>query len=436
VRSLQHRLILAFAAVAVVSIAAVVALTSSAIRAEFDHYFFGVPMMEQPRAGSQTAPHMMDPGSMRAMMRRVMGAPELRFLEQLRRATWQSALAGILAAVLLGIFVARYVTAPLRQMSAAAAWIGRGELDQKVPVPADDDLGSLARAFNAMAADLRRLEESRRHLVADIAHELGTPLSILQANLEGMLDGVVDIAPDRVAALHTQVRLLARLVDDLRDLSLAHAGRLMLHREPTDLSALVADAVAAVLPRAAEKEIEVRTRLASGLPLVPADRDRITQVAHNLLDNALRHTPSGGTVTVGLDAVDEGRRVAEASATVPEAARPAAAGAAQTRAAETDAARIHLTVTDTGPGIPPNELDRIFDRFYRLDASRARTSGGTGLGLAIVKTLVEAHGGRVWVTSRAGEGSTFVVALPVRPRESGESARTGSQVEESQTRPA
>lgn len=439
-RSLQRRLIFAFAAVALVSIAAVVALTSSAIRAEFDRYFFGVPMMEPqpeqppagappagaprvggPRAGSQPAPHMMDPGTMRAMMRRVMGLPEMRFLAQLRRATWQAALAGILAAVLLGIFVARYVTAPLRQMSAAAARIGRGELDQKVPVPSDDELGSLARAFNAMAADLRRLEESRRHLVADIAHELGTPLSILQANLEGMLDGVVDIAPDRLAALHTQVRLLARLVDDLRDLSLAQAGRLVLHREPTDLSALVADAVAAVLPRAAEKEVEVRTRLEAGLPLVPADRDRIMQVAHNLLDNAIRHTPSGGTITVVL----------KTAAVKADAAGTAGAGAADAGAAE-----IHLTVTDTGPGIPPDEVDRVFDRFYRLDASRSRASGGTGLGLAIVKTLVEAHGGRVWVTSRAGEGSTFVVALPVRPRGSGESVRTGSQVEESQTRPA
>jgi signal transduction histidine kinase len=452
VRSLQRRLIFAFAAVALVSIAAVVALTSSAIRAEFDRYFFGMPMMEQrpeqppagappagaprmmvPRAGPQPAPHMMDPGAMRTMMRRVMGVPELRFLAQLRRATWQAALAGILAAVLLGIFVARYVTAPLRRVSAAAERIGRGELDQEVPVPSDDELGSLARAFNAMAADLRRLDESRRHLAADIAHELGTPLAILQANLEGMLDGIVGTSPDRLAALHTQVRLLSRLVEDLRDLSLAQAGRLMLHREPCDLSALVADAVAAVLPRAAEKEVEVRTRLAPGLPMVRADRDRIMQVAHNLLDNAIRHTPSGGTVTVGLDAVDEGDRV-----TKPGVARPAVAGgavaggavagsavagSAVAGSALAGAAEIHLTVTDTGPGIPPDELDRVFDRFYRLDASRARTSGGTGLGLAIVKTLVEAHGGRVWATSRAGEGSTFVVALPARPRDTGESTR-------------
>ncbi|MDR7486075.1 MAG: ATP-binding protein [Armatimonadota bacterium] len=388
-RSLEGRLILAFAAVALVSIAAVAALTGAAIRAEFDRYFFGMPMMEPPAPGgvaprSQAPPrmpHMTDPEAMRTMMRRVMGTPEVRFLAQLRRATWQAAMAGVLAAVLLGIVVARYMIAPLRQMSTAAARVGRGDLAHEVPVPSDDELGNLARAFNAMTADLRRLEESRRHLVADIAHELGTPLSVLQANLEGMLDGVVEVTPDRLAALHTQVGLLARLVDDLRDLSLAQAGRLVLTRAPTDLAVLVADAVAVVQPHANEKGVDIRSRLAPGLPPVSVDRDRIMQVVHNLLDNAIRHTPAGGTVTVGLEAAD------------PE---------------------VRLTVSDTGPGIPPEAAERVFDRFYRLDASRARASGGAGLGLAIVKSLVEAHGGRVWVASRMGEGSTFAVALPLR----------------------
>jgi signal transduction histidine kinase len=322
---------------------------------------------------------MSDPGEMRRMMRRMMGPEELHFLAQLRRTTWLAALAGGLAAVLLGILMARYLTTPLRRMSDAAARIGRGDLAQEVPVPSDDDLGELARAFNAMAADLRRLEESRHNLVADIAHELGTPLSVLQANLEGMLDGVVEPAPDRLAALHTQVRLLARLVEDLRDLSLAQAGRLPLHRAPTDLSALVVDAAAAVGPHAADKSVSVQSRIAAGLPAVSVDRERMMQVVHNLLDNAIRNTPAGGAVTVGLEA---------------------------------DPDELRFWVADTGPGIPPQEAERIFDRFYRLDASRSRASGGSGLGLAIVKSLVEAHGGRVWVESREGEGSRFTVALP------------------------
>jgi signal transduction histidine kinase len=272
-------------------------------------------------------------------------------------------------------------------MASAAARVGRGDLTGGVPVPSEDDLGRLALAFNAMTADLRRLEEHRKHMTADIAHELRTPLAVLQANLEGMLDGVVDASPERLAALHTQVRLLSRLVDDLRDLSLAQAGRLVLNRMDTDLRALVTDAVAVLLPRAQEKGVALAARLDAGDDLAPdvpplsIDRDRILQVIHNLLDNAIRHTPAGGSVAVSLGVTGQ---------------------------------EVHLAVHDTGPGIPPEEVDRVFERFYRLDASRARASGGTGLGLSVVKSLVDAHGGRVWVESVPGKGSTFTVALPVQ----------------------
>ncbi|MDR7418980.1 MAG: ATP-binding protein [Armatimonadota bacterium] len=391
-KNLQGRLILAFAAVSLVSIAATAAITGAFVRTEFDRYFFTMRMMERPPVpppGARTPlpgaerspmPGMRDPSRMRDMMRRIMGAPELQFLDQLRRATWRASLIGLLAAVLLGIVVARHVAAPLRQVSAAAVRVGQGDLSQQVPVLSDDELGNLAKAFNAMTVDLKRLDESRRHLVADIAHELGTPLSVLQANLEGMLDGIIEPHPDRLAALHTQVTLLARLVNDLRDLSLAQAGRLVLDRRPTDLAALVADAAAVVSPHAAEKGVELLSRLAPNLPTPPVDRDRILQVIHNLLDNAIRHTPAGGTVTVGLDA---------------------------------HAGRLRLWVADTGSGIPQEEVEHVFDRFYRLDASRARASGGAGLGLAIVKSIVEAHGGQIQVASTAGGGSTFTVTLPV-----------------------
>jgi signal transduction histidine kinase len=379
VKNLQGRLILAFAAVALVSIAATAVITGALVRAEFHRYFLNVPTMDD-RPRPPAMPRTRDPSYMREMMRRVMGAPELQFLGQLRRATWRASLLGLAAAVLLGILVTRYVTAPLRQLSAAAARVGQGDLTQRVPVRSDDDLGSLAAAFNMMTSDLRRLDESRRHLTADIAHELGTPLAVLQANLEGMLDGVVETTPDRLAALHTQVQLLARLVSDLRDLSLAQAGRLVLDRRVTDLAALIADAVAVVLPYAAEKGVEVQSRLSPGMPPLLIDRDRVLQVTHNLLDNAIRHTPAGGAVTIGLEA-----KSAEAV----------------------------LWVSDTGPGIAEDEQERVFDRFYRPDASRARSSGGAGLGLAIVRSLVEAHGGRVGVTSMVGQGSTFTIALPL-----------------------
>ncbi len=391
---LQSRLILAFAVVALVSVAAVAAITTAAIRSEFDRYLFGRPIVspegQDPAIRSlpgnpmppSAFPHMRDVQSMRARMRRAMGPPELLFLRQLRRATWLGAMGGGVAAVLLGMLVARYMTAPLRQMSAAAARIGAGDLAQEVPVPSTDELGNMARAFNTMTSDLRRLEESRRQLVADIAHELGTPLAVLQANLEGMLDGVVTASPDRLASLHTQVRLLARLVNDLRDLSLAQAGRLVLNRAPVDLGALASDAAGAVAPYAAERGVTVESRVTSRLPPVIVDRDRLMQVVHNLLDNAIRHTPAGRTVTVRV---------------------------------EPGTGELRLSVADTGPGIPPEEIERIFDRFYRLDPARSRMSGGTGLGLAIVKTLVEAHGGQVLVTSQMGKGSTFTVALPLSP---------------------
>jgi two-component system sensor histidine kinase BaeS len=377
VRSVQARLILAFATVALVSIGATAAITAALFRNEFDRYFFGTHGVE-PGSAPPSMPHMGDSPAMRSMMRRMMGTPELRFLGQLRRATWRAALLGILVAAVLGVLVARYLTAPLRQMAVAAARIGQGDLNQQVPVPSQDELGRLARAFNAMIADLRRLEDSRRHLMADIAHELGTPLSVLQANLEGMLDGVIETTQERLAAVHTQVRLLARLVSDLRDLSLAQAGRLVLDRRPTDVAALVAEAAAVMLPYATDRGVTVESRIA-GAPWLNVDRDRMLQVVHNLLDNAIRHTPSGGTVVAGL---------------------------------EPGPGQVRLWVQDSGPGIPPEEVDRIFDRFYRLDPARSRSRGGTGLGLAIVKSLVEAHGGRVWAESQPGRGSRFVIALP------------------------
>jgi signal transduction histidine kinase len=401
--TLQRRLTLSFVAVALISIGAVLALTGAATKAEFERYFMEEPAGGGPSGqgvGRSQSPdpavrpsdglgppfpfgrHRRMPPEMRARIGRALGAPEFRFLMQLRRATWLAALTGILAAVILGAVLARYVTAPLRQIASAAARVGRGDLTGDLPVPSEDELGRLALAFNAMTADLRRLEEHRKHMTADIAHELRNPLAVLQANLEGMLDGIVEASPERLAALHTQVRLLGRLVDDLRDLSLAQAGRLVLNRADTDIRALATDAVAVMLPRAQEKGVALRREFAADVPRISVDRDRILQVIHNLLDNAIRHTPGGGSVTVGLGVIGQD---------------------------------VHLTVHDTGSGIPPEELDRVFERFYRLDAARARASGGAGLGLAVVKSLVDAHGGRVWVTSGPGQGTSFAVALPVRP---------------------
>lgn len=197
--------------------------------------------------------------------------------------------------------------------------------------------------------------------------------------MEGMLDGVVEATPDKLASLDTQVRVLARLVKDLRELSLAQQGRLPLDRRTIDLAALVREVAEVSRPVAEEKCIVLIVN--GGTPVTAwADRDRIAQVLHNLLANALRYTDAGGTIRI-------------TAAQIGSAAQ--------------------VEVADTGPGIPADELYRIFERFHRVDRSRSRATGGAGLGLAIVKHLVEAHGGRVWVSSRPGEGSTFGFALPL-----------------------
>jgi len=314
---------------------------------------------------------------MSAMMRGMMVGPEQRLLGDVRRAIWIAAAIGILVAAAVGTATARTIAAPLRTFATAATRLGQGDLRQAVPESGGEELAQVARAFNTMAASLRQAEETRRQLLADIAHELGTPLAVLQANVEGMLDGVVPVGPERLASLHVQTQLLTRLVRDLRDLALAQEGQLPLALRPLDLGALAGEVVGAARSLAEGKAIVLEIPAA---PLrVTADHDRIAQVLHNLLDNAIRYTPSGGSVHLAASRHD---------------------------------GEVRVEVSDTGPGIPDAELPRIFDRFHRVDRSRSRSTGGAGLGLAIVKHLVEAHGGHVWARSHVGAGTTVGFALP------------------------
>ncbi len=371
-RSLRWRLVLAMVVAAWLSVATVGVISARLTEARFDVYFrhrVGMGRLPPP-------PGMRETGM--RQMARMMDAPEQELFAGVRRAIWAAALAGILVAVVVGTLTARQITAPVRRLAAAATRIGRGDLAPDIPVAGDDEIADLGRTFNAMAADLRRAEESRRQLLADIAHELGTPLAVLQANVEGMLDGVVEGSPERLASLHAQIQLLTRLVRDLRDLSLAQQGQLPLDRRAIDLAALVREVTALSRPVAEDKGVAL-TVSGDEPARAAADRDRIAQVLQNLLANALRYTTRGGRVAVAVRG---------------------------------GAAEVTVEVADSGPGIPDDELSRVFDRFYRVDRSRARATGGAGLGLAIVKSLVEAHGGRVWVRSRLGEGSTFGFALP------------------------
>lgn len=292
-------------------------------------------------------------------------APATEFLNSVNRAIISSAIIAAIIALILGAVLFNYITAPLRQLRKAATAIAGGDLSQRVKITSKDELGELGDTFNRMAESLASAETQRQHLVADIAHELRTPLAAMQATLEGMQDGVLPIDEEQVAALHAESALLNRLIGDLRLLSLAEAGQLDLQVQPTAPGEFVLRAVERLRPQADQKKIRLETDIQSELPMVSIDVDRMTQVLNNLIGNALQYTPPDGRITV---------QVSRAAGSAPG---------------------VQVAVTDTGPGIPPDALPFIFDRFYRADKSRTRASGGSGLGLAIVKQLVAAHGGEV-----------------------------------------
>lgn len=307
------------------------------------------------------------------------------FLDWLSRTLWLVAAVGGFFGILFGVLTSRNLTAPLSRVAEAARAIGARDLSRRVQVTGSDEVREVAQAFNEMAAGLEQAETLRRNLVADVAHELRTPLSVLQGNLRAILDDVYPLDKSEVARLYDQTRLLGRLVNDLRELAEAEAGQLELNLQPIDLAKLIADTVATFAPVAEAEDVTLSTQIPGDLPPVPADSARIVQVLHNLLANALRHTPAGGTISLraGFDAGEYGR--------------------------------VWLAVQDTGEGIPPEHLSHVFDRFYRADPARSRSAGGAGLGLAIVRAIVESHGGQVSVASDGvpGGGSTFTVRLPI-----------------------
>ena len=302
------------------------------------------------------------------------------FLASINRALLLAAGVAGLAAVLLTLGISRRILGPVGTLTAAARRMERGDLTQRVEVQSEDEIGELASAFNAMADGLTRLEELRRNMVSDVAHELRTPLSNIRGYLEALRDGVVEPKREIIDSLYEEAMLLNRLVDDLQELALAEAGQLRLERRPVAAADLINRAMEAARAQAGANGIALRADLPADLPLVNVDPQRIGQVLGNLLSNALTHTPPGGEIVV------------------------------VTRPGESE---VELTISDTGEGIPAEHLSYIFERFYRADRSRSRATGGTGLGLAIAKQLVEAHGGRIEVESEVGRGTLFTFTLPV-----------------------
>lgn len=278
-----------------------------------------------------------------------------------------------------GVIIAQIVSNPLNKLAHAVQRIGQGELSTRVPVKGSQEMIDLAQAFNHMAAELQRSQEARRNLVADVSHELRTPLTVLEGNLRAVLDRVYTLDETEVANLYEQTRHLTRLVNDLREISLAEAGQMTLERTAIDFNLLITDTLQALEPLSTEKQIQMEYESTSPLE-GSVDGIRIRQVLFNLIGNAIRHTPQNGKIIVQ---------------------------------AKQDRTGIHVRIQDSGDGLTQEELVSVFDRFYRADKSRSRETGGTGLGLSIAKAIVEAHGGMIHAESKGfGKGCTFLFTIP------------------------
>jgi two-component system, OmpR family, sensor histidine kinase BaeS len=285
-----------------------------------------------------------------------------------------------LLALLFGWVIARTIIKPVRELNVMTQSIAQGDLETQVVLSSKDEIGTLAASFNAMVASLKRSRDLRRQMTADIAHELRNPLSIILGNSEALSDGVLPPTPETLDIIYDEAKHLSRLVDDLRTLSISEAGELSLQRSAVAPREILERLATAYAGRAAEKGITIQVESAPNLPRIDVDMERMGQVLSNLLDNSLKHTPSGGSIRLS---------------------------------AMTTADAVEISVQDSGSGIPPEDLPFVFDRFYRGKQSPGRVQDGSGLGLAISKALVELHGGQIRVHSGSGTGTTMTIRFHI-----------------------
>jgi signal transduction histidine kinase len=331
--------------------------------------------LPQGEGGSIT---VLQPSPTRGFLGRI--SATLGFLQSV---WWQFLTAGAIAAgiaLVMARWLARGMTQPLRDMAAAARRMETGDYSTRVYTTSRDEVGQLATAFNRMSQELENLETSRRDLVANVSHELKTPITAIRAHLENLLDGVEQPNSEILQIMLAQSERLGRLVEQLLDLSKLESGEVPLRREEVPLAPVVRQVLSEIDVARAGRSITLSSDVSDDLPPIDADRERVHQVLFNLVDNAVRFTPDGGAVRI-------------------EAHRHNGS--------------VEVSVADTGVGIPPEALPRLFERFYRVDPARARGDGGTGIGLAIARSVVEAHGGTITAESEPGHGSIFSFDLPV-----------------------
>jgi histidine kinase len=304
------------------------------------------------------------------------------FRSSFNEALMYAVIAAMIAALALSFLFSRSVVAPVLAMSQATQRIADGRYDERVNVIGNDELAGLALRFNQMAEKLDQVESMRRRLIGDVSHELRTPLTAIKGSMEGLIDGVLPATNETYGQIHAEADRLNRLVDDLQELSRVEARAYELNLRPLDISSLIKTMTKRLAARFESKRITLDLELAPDLSPVLADEDRAIQVLTNLIGNALQYTPEGSNITLSAKRLN---------------------------------GETQISVRDTGVGIPPEHLSRIFDRFYRVDKSRSRQSGGgSGIGLTIARALIEAQGGRIWVESAGeGKGSTFIFTLPI-----------------------
>lgn len=307
-------------------------------------------------------------------------APDNRFQRQQTRATWVILGLSLLVAALVSMLLARSFLAPVQRIAKATHRLAAGDYAIRIEQTSRDELGQLARDFNRLAQALEKNERLRRQMMADLSHEIRTPLAVLRGELEAVQDGVRALTPATIASMHVEVSMLNKLIDDLHEFSLADLGALSYRMHPVDLAQLADVALAFFGERISSAGLQASLASDPGLPPIEGDAQRLTQLLNNLLENAVRYTDAGGEIRLHVRMAGQ---------------------------------EIALSVEDSAPGVPPESLPRLFERLYRVEASRNRARGGAGLGLALCERIVQAHHGRIEAQDSPLGGLRITAYFPI-----------------------